>query len=116
MANDKNFAHVMAPSYAGALAERKTGKREESRKKHPKTLAKMHRWAFDSGMSKLRLIPVALVVISLLVGGCESLRPPAKDQAIWKQEQKQSDASAQKNGMEDLLYWIAYNTASVFVH
>jgi hypothetical protein len=67
-------------------------------------------------MREARLIPVALVAISLLAGGCESLRPPAQDRSVWEQEQKQPDVSAQNKGMEDLLYWIAYDAASAFAH
>lgn len=69
-------------------------------------------------MREVRLIPVALVAISLLAGGCESLRPPAQDRAVWEveQEKKQSDASAKENGMENLLYWIAYDAGSALVH
>jgi len=90
----------------------------ESEETFKKRLANLKQWAFDLAMREVRLISVALVAVGLLAGGCESLRPPAQDRAVWEveQEQKQSDTSAQENGMADLLYWIAYDTASVLVH
>ena len=102
LASAKNFRR-MTP-------ERRQGSNNEKR------LANIQQSAFDLGVRKVRPIPVALVAISLLAGGCESLRPPAPDQAVWEQEQKQSGASAREDGMEDLLYWIAYDVGSAFAH
>jgi hypothetical protein len=90
--------------------ERRQGSNNEKR------LANIQQYAFDLGVREVRPIPVALVAISLLAGGCESLRPPAPDQAVWEQEQKQSGASTREDGMEDLLYWIAYDVSSAFAH
>jgi len=62
------------------------------------------------------LLPLGLA-ISLLAGGCESLRPPSPDRAIWEHEQQQqAKPSPQEENMEDWLYWIAYDLGSAFAH
>lgn len=67
-------------------------------------------------MSEVRLIPVALIAIGLLGGGCESLRPPARDRAVWEQEQKQPEPSPQEKGREQLLYTAVETLGTALAH
>ena len=68
--------------------------------------------------TKLGLLLLLGLAISLLAGGCESLRPPSQERAAseYEQQQQQAKPSPQEENTEDWLYWIAYDLGSVFAH
>ena len=67
----------------------------------------MNRWRF----------PILFLGLTLLVSGCDSLRPPSQERAAWEYEQRQQAKSLEPDdGTWDLLYWMAYYLGTAFAH
>jgi hypothetical protein len=68
-------------------------------------------------MKSAKLIPPLVVSLASLSYGCSSLRPPAKDSAVWMQQQEIADkADAQEKDPANLLYYLGYGLGSVLAH